>query len=647
MKKHITIGVAGHVDHGKTSFVKHLTGIETDRSPEEKRRGLSIESGIALWRPLQDVDIALIDVPGHVDFLKNAIRGLNSVDLAILVVAADDGVMPQTVEHLDILRFFGAQGGLVVVSKTDLVDRETCEIARLELQDMLQETFLQGKPILEFSATHPPSDTVCFVEALAKEIKGLRHGPAKVPFRLWIDQVRQLAGIGTVVSGTVLTGTIREGDDLEVLPAAIPARARSLQSHGCKVTAAVSGQRVGINLPKIPLASVSRGMALVHPHTIPGSPLFNAAVQMRPRIQTPLSNGQKIKLYLGTAVIQSTAILMGRRHLRPGESGFVQFRLPHPLHAAPRDAFVVSALNRNTVLGGGIILELTRQKYRAAKHDTIIPLIEALQSQDLPACLDLLLGKNPHHLLTARDLARATGIGIGALEAEINARVNRKELLYFKGQGATSRSNFDRLRKEVLAIVETTLREDPFHKGVSANGIGHGLAVTVAPVLMNAVLNDLVQSGSLETIDGRYRLPTAQAVLDERRAALLDQIVQVIEAAGICPFSSETIRRNCRMAVEKAEVSQALSYLSRQKQVIRLSNGRYLTPSALAKIKERVGRIIADQGAFRLADCKAALGYGRTGAVPVLHYLDHIGFTTRQGNERVLKEATAHGIALL
>lgn len=636
MKKHLTIGVAGHVDHGKTALVRHLTGIDTDRNPEEKRRGLSIEPGVAAWRPFPEAEIALIDVPGHVDFLKNAIRGLSSVDLALLVVAADDGVMPQTREHLDILRYFGARGGLTVLSKTDLVDRETIAIAKLELQEVLEETFLQGAPIVEFSTRRPPAASL--LQALKNAVDGTPAGHGEMPFRLWIDQVRQLTGIGTVVSGTVLSGVVREGDELDLLPAAVSVRARSLECHGHRVAKAFRGRRVGINLPRIPLSAVANGMVLADPDTLPGSRIFNAALHLRSRSGAALKNGQKVKLFVGTAAVQAAAVLMGPARLTSGQHGLVQFRLARRLHATARDAFVIAPLNQNRVLGGGLLLEPTRQKYRPAKHTAIVPFLKALDSRDVPACVDLLLEKNAHRLMTARDLCAATGLALGKLEAELNARVNRGELVYFKGRGAVKKAHYDRFCEDALACVAFAMKTDPFHKGLAAGEIRDDLAPAMDPALLGALLSILVESGRLEENGGRFRLPTAAATLDARRSRLLEEVSAIIAASDICPFSAAAVRQGCRIEVEKAEIRQILNYLTRGGLLIRLSNGRYLTPAALETIKDHVRAAITARGRFKLSDSKALLGYGRMGAVPVLDYLDQIGFTVRRGNERILKE---------
>jgi selenocysteine-specific elongation factor len=261
-----------------------------------------------------------------------------------------------------------------------------------------------------------------------------------------------------------------------------------------------------------------------------------------------------------------------------------------------------------------------------------------LDARDIRACTDLLLERNAQRLMTARDLCAATGLALGPFEAELNARVNRGELVYFRGRGAVTKIHFDRFRKDALACVGLAMQSDPFHKGLAAGEIRDDLAPAMDTALLGALLNVLVQSGQLEENIGRFRLPTAAANLDARRALLLEEVSAVIAASGICPFSAAAVRQECRISVEKAEVRQILNYLTRTGHLIRLSNGRYLTPAALETIKDRVRGAITARGRLKLSDSKALLGYGRMGAVPVFDYLDQIGFTVRRGNERRLKE---------
>ncbi|MBF0497767.1 MAG: selenocysteine-specific translation elongation factor [Deltaproteobacteria bacterium] len=329
MARSITVGIAGHVDHGKTSLVRCLTGVDTDRKQEEKARGLSIESGIAPLELRSGKRIALVDVPGHTDFLKNTIRGLSNVDMAILVVAADDGVMPQTREHLEILKFFKVPTGFVALSKADLVDQETLDFATLEIEDVVKNTFLEGKPIISFSSADLRG--IDQIRAtIDQETAGIDDKDPSSPFRLWIDQVRSITGIGTVISGTILSGMIKEGDELCLLPSGKKTRARSLESHHQKISQAGSGERVGISLNKVSLEDVERGMVLARPDTFIPTQLINAHLRVSQYASKPIKNRQKIRFYLGTSATVATAVLMEESQILPGHGGLVQFRLVDP-----------------------------------------------------------------------------------------------------------------------------------------------------------------------------------------------------------------------------------------------------------------------------------------------------------------------------
>ncbi len=361
------------MDHGKTSLVKALTGWDTDRLEEEKRRGLTIEPGVA---PLVLPDgrrIALLDVPGHKDFRKNTIRGLSTVRAALLVVAADDGVMPQTLDHLEILRFMGASTGVVVLSKADVVDEETLELAAMEVRDLVRDTFLEGCPILPFSAVDGRG-----LKAVLREIQRLansiRTETVHPVFRLWIDRVIQAAGFGTVVSGTVLSGTLAEGDPVELLPARQVVTARFLEVHHERVSRIEAGMRAGINLRGVPTEAVDHGMALVTPGYAAPAFYSTPRLQMSRYAPRPLVNRTRVKIHVGTGCHNAVVVLMERETLAPGESGLVQFRLERPTAALARDPFVMCSVDLEALLGGGIVLEVSGQKYRERKASKSHPL---------------------------------------------------------------------------------------------------------------------------------------------------------------------------------------------------------------------------------------------------------------------------------
>ncbi|MDL1968843.1 MAG: selenocysteine-specific translation elongation factor [Deltaproteobacteria bacterium] len=389
-EKHITVGIAGHVDHGKTTLVHCLTGIDTNRLKEEKKRRLSIASS--------GVQIALVDVPGHTDFLKNTIRGLSCVDMAILVVAADYGVMPQTREHLSILNFFGVKSGFIVISKADLVDKETLELAELEIRNKVEDTFLEEKSIMPFSVSNQKGlqDIKSNIE---KEVNKIAGKNSVSPFRLFIDQIWSFAGLGTVVSGTVLSGTIRKDDPLILLPSEKETRARFLEVHHQKVSHAFAGQRLGINLHKLPLNEVKRGMVLAKPETVSSDYLFNAELSLLRSSPKSIENCQRVKLYIGTSITNALIVIINKKKIRPGERGLVQFRLIKCMAVLPRDPFVICPLNINNVIGGGKILEIATEKFRAVKAEKTIPYLMALQQSDLKAVIDLFLKETPLVLL--------------------------------------------------------------------------------------------------------------------------------------------------------------------------------------------------------------------------------------------------------
>lgn len=344
MRGHYTIGVAGHVDHGKTALTKALTGINTDRMREEKQKGFSIVPGIAPMPLPSGAQVALVDLPGHSDYLKNTVCGLAGIDMAILVVAADEGVMPQTKEHLNILKFYDIKRGVVVLSKTDLIDGDILELAGLEIRELIQESGFSDWPVIFFSAR-----TKAGLEKIRTcsdaEIGHIKARTRQAPFRLWIDQARIITGFGTVVSGTILSGVINQNDTVQIVPDGREARVRFLETHGNRLESAVAGQRAGINLPRIPLEIVKKGTILATPDTLRTTPFINAELRLLENAPSAVQNRTRVRLYIGTAVFNSLIVMMDREPLPPGQAGLVQFRPATPIACLPDDRFVVSLRN--------------------------------------------------------------------------------------------------------------------------------------------------------------------------------------------------------------------------------------------------------------------------------------------------------------
>jgi selenocysteine-specific elongation factor len=635
MNSWFTIGVAGHVDHGKTTLVRTLTGIDTDRKAEEKARGLSIEAGVAPLPLPGGRSVALIDVPGHTDFLKNAIRGLSGVDVAVLVVAADDGVMPQTLEHLEILNFFKATSGLVVLTKTDMVDEETLELAELEVNEMLAGTFLEERPIFRFSAKRPEMGAV-ILQGIDDALTLLSHKKDHRPFRLWIDQVKSIPGHGTVVSGTVLSGRIRCHDEIEIQPAGIISRARCLESHACAVPHAVSGQRVGINLHRVPLKDVRRGMSLGIPGTIQPVFILNAEIRVLATARKGIKNRQKVKIYLGTSVTSAVVVLMQGDVLEPGRTGLVQIRLARPIAALPRDPLVISPMNVKTVIAGGYTMETPREKYRTAKSGIMLSLLAALRKADAEAYVETLSEHLKGGTITAKDLSVKTGLPQTALERTINAKVQKGELFYIKGHGAIKKSHLADLRRQFKAVMEAAFEKDPMKKNVGLLEIAGHLGHRVADALLKVTADALCEEGQIARLDGGYRLADARPRLDAHHESLVSFLLDYMQNARLTPISPNYFWKRHRPQYNLAKVSRLFNYLLMQNRLIRLNDNRFLSLDALEEIKERVARAIAKKGFVDLGDCKELFGYGRSGGAHVLDYLNQIGFTVRREDKHYL-----------
>jgi selenocysteine-specific elongation factor len=634
------IGIAGHVDHGKTTLVRCLTGVDTDRKPEEKRRGMSIEAGVAPLELPSGRRAAVIDVPGHTDFLKNTIRGLHRVDLGVLVVAADDGVMPQTREHLDILSFFDAAAGCVVLSKTDLVDEDTAGLAELEVRELLQGTVMEGCPFYRFSALNP---------GLAGEIaRGLEESLADLPsrkpeppFRLWIDQVRNLPGHGTVVSGTVSSGVLRPGDELELLPAGLPCRARSLESHGAAVDEACAGERVGVNLPRVSLKEIARGMALATPGAFVPAAFLNVSLRVLARSSCGVRDRQAFRFYSGTAMARARIVLMEGASLAPGEAGLAQLRLDQPAALRPQDPFVITPLNRNTVVAGGRVLDLTREKFRPVKAAAVLPFLKALERRDAEGCLEAAAAASPGRPLSAKDLARRTGLPPARFEALISSRVQKKEWVYLRGRGALSAAWMADLKARIPAAVEAVVRREPLKKSVVLAELCAELETPADPAVVQAAVDELCREGRIVGRHGGVHLPDADKALGADREALAAELLAYARQSGLTPFSADTYWKLTSRRHAKDEIRRMLNYLFAQNRLVRLNDQRFLSLEALEEIKARVARTAAGRGFVTVGDCKEILGYGRWGGTHVLDHLDRIGFTQRREDRHYLRGGAA------
>lgn len=636
MDRHIAIGIAGHVDHGKTKLVRQLTGIDTDRMPEEKRRGLSIEPGIAPLSLPSGLSVSLVDVPGHRDFLKNAIRGLCSVDMGILVVAADDGVMPQTIDHLHVLNFLKARTGLVVLSKSDLVDEETLELAEMEISDLTRGTFLENKPAIPFSGI-TGKGAPGILDCISSEINQIKPHNPEAPFRMWIDQSRTVPGFGTVVSGTILSGTINCDDTVQIMPSGREVKVRFIETHHQRVDRAVAGQRVGINLNRIPVEEAQVGMELSSPETISASKMINVELRLLKNATRPIHKRQIVKLYIGSKYTQALVALMEADHLYPDQTGLAQLRLREPIAICPQDTFLVSTMNQPSVVGGGTILETARDKFRDVKAETTLNYLKYLQSGDVKGVLQQYFIRYPWTPVTSNNIANVTGLPVQEIQKQVQLGSKHGKFISLNGLGYIDRNGLSALQTRILDVVTSILSEDAFKQGISSNEIRTRMNPVLDEPLFEKIIGKLCDDNRLIKTDEGYRVPNVTSRLSSHQGEIIRSLLNFARCCGYATFSPGTFHKLNSSNLDYGSIQRAINFLCSQNKLVKLNDGRFLNSEVLPEIKDKIRSLILQKGNLSIQDAKTVLGYGRSKGLPVLDYLDRIGFTERVGDLRVLR----------
>jgi selenocysteine-specific elongation factor len=502
---------------------------------------------------------------------------------------------------------------------------------------MVRGSVFQGKPVIPFSAVDQRGleDIRSAIEAEAAHVESKS---LEEPFRLWIDQVSGVAGFGTVVTGTILSGTLSQDDSLVLLPTETETRVRSLETHHKLTEKVYAGQRVGINLHKVPLDQVSRGMLLAAPGLLDPSFLLNVDLKVLETAKAPIRNRQRVKLYLGTSVTNTLVVLMERESLQPGEQGLAQFRLMKAVAALPKDPFVICPLNLNTVMGGGNVLEIPREKFRVVKAQKTLPYLSALQCSDLPNCVQQFFDAHTDQLLLPEELARTSGFTVEETMALLKEKERAGEVLAFRNKGFFSRKRYDQLKKTLPVLLQDILSRDPMKRNVKAEELRRQLSPHLEEEPFQRVLSDLCRDGKLVKIDGGFHASDVSANLSPQQAKLAAICMGYAQKCGFAPFSADTVWKLPDMKHEKQDIEKILSYLRNEGKLVRLKDGRYMPADCLEAVKEKVRGVVAANGVFTLDDLRTTLGYGRRIGVIVLEYLDAIGFTSRRGEGRVLRE---------
>lgn len=635
----IIVGTAGHIDHGKTALVRVLTGTDTDRLPEEKQRGITIDLGFAELE-LGDARFGFVDVPGHERFIKNMLAGASGIDLVLLVVAADEGIMPQTREHFDICRLLHIEHGLVAITKKDLVDDEMLELVKAEISDFVAGTFLDGAPIVDVSSrTGEGIDELR--NALAAAASSVKPRTNLHIARLPIDRSFAMKGFGSVVTGTLASGMIAEGDELELLPTGRRVRVRGVQSHGRKVAEANSGRRTAVNLAGIDHHEVSRGMLLTEPGVLHPARSFDAEVEVLSDSALPLRTRQRVRVHIGTAEVLARIVVVNAPLIHPGEKGFVQLRLESPAAAILGERFIIRSYSPQETIAGGSILgpsEARSRRRNAQDLSGFLALLSAA-SNDTDEILKLLVERSADRGQSRSDLVSITGWTSETLDDAIGRLKDRGALIDRDGVNI-SHFNFETLGKRVLEVVERMHIQDRLAESVSIEQIRSDVFKSVRPEIEKAVLMSLASDSRLSIEGDTVKLAGRNAQLSDSEIAALTHLRKTFEAAGLEVRKADEIIADASTisGVEKEIIRRLFQQLLTSNELIRINGDIVISCGAADGLIKKV-REFARTTPDRLIDVpkfKEIAGVSRKYAIPLLEYFDQRKITARRGDKRLI-----------
>jgi selenocysteine-specific elongation factor len=634
--KSIIVGTAGHIDHGKTALVRALTGIDADRLPEEKRRGITIDIGFADL-DLGDLHLGFVDVPGHERFVKNMLAGAHGIDVVALVIAADESVMPQTREHFDICRLLGISKGLVVITKKDLVDEELLELVRAETGELTAGSFLEDAPVVSVS-----SRTGEGIEELKQTLHeiGSQAPTRSVDFvtRLPIDRSFTMRGFGAVVTGTLIAGQINEGDELELLPAGTRVRVRGLQVHGSSVKSAFAGQRTAVNLGGIDSAAIERGMTLAPVARLHPTQIIDVRVQLLVSAPRPLRSRQRVRIHIGAAeVLARVRVLEEGNEIKPGQRGLVQLRTESPIVAVLGDRFIIRAYSPQLTIGGGEVLDAFASKHRARDLADARSVLQALSNADRATQLALFAGGAGHVGLQRAELRARTGWTDEVIETAAKEALAAGAVVEVEGM-LISHKSFGELKQMVSEEVAAHHQREPLSRGLAREVLRERFFAHSPPELFRAVISQLEKEGALLAEKDIVRRREHTRTLSDEDARLRDSLEQVYRGAALAaPSLSEAFER-AGAGAASPHSRKVLQLLIDSGALVKVHGEMYFHRGALDDLTKKLCEYAARHvdRAIDVAAFKDLAGISRKYAIPLLEYLDRQRVTRREGDRRII-----------
>lgn len=630
--KNIIIGTAGHIDHGKTTLIKALTGRNTDRWEEEQRRGITIDLGFTYFDLKNGDRVGIIDVPGHERFINNMVAGVVGMDLVMLVVAADEGIMPQTREHMDILGELGIEKSILVLNKCDLVEEDWLELVKEEIKEELEGTFLEQAPIVEVSAATGQGipELIEVIERLTAE-EVVEKDVNTIP-RLPVDRVFSLSGFGTIITGTLLAGTISKEDNLQVYPIGKECKIRNIQVHGQDVEKCYAGQRVAINLSNVKKSELRRGCVLAPPNNMKNTMLLDVKLNVLPSSMRVLTNHTRLHLFTGTSEILCRAVLLDKEEIGPGESGFVQLRLEEEIALRRGDKFVVRFYSPMETIGGGIVLEPNPKKKKRFDKDAIEELQrkESGSSEDV---IELHVKSHEETMITVTELAKLTALSMEEVTEDVQSLEQQGIVKVFRMKKDTyvwhtiHEQNMRHRLTEALCDYHETY---PYRYGMKKAEIHMTYMKKVKLNVFDLYVEMLSEEGALKRHQEFLQLPEFEVRKDAVYEKVLKTVQKQFEKAQ---FDFQRFSEFSFGNIKREEVEDIMLLLIDEDIVVKITEDIYTLKSIIEKAKEVIQNRLKENPLITIAEVRDLLGTSRKSAKPILEYMDSIKVTKKNGTE--------------
>lgn len=623
----LIIGTAGHVDHGKTALIRALTGVDTDRLKEEKERGISIELGFASLRLPSGARAGIVDVPGHERFIRQMLAGVGGIDMVLLVVAADEGVMPQTREHMDIVGLLRITRGVVALTKVDLVDADWLDLVREELAEYLQTTTLAEAKIMPVSSvTGEGMDQLLLemdrVAALIPEREAL--GPPRLP----VDRVFSITGFGTVVTGTLVSGRLTTGDTVEILPAGLPSKVRSLQVHNRKVDEASAGQRVAVNLTGLDVDDVARGSVLAFPGTLKSAYRLDVHLSLLPKTAHQLKNRTRLRVHLGTAEILGRIRLLDRDEFKAGEEGYAQLELDSPVAAARGDRFVLRSYSPMHTIGGGTVVENMTPRYRRFRPEVLQQIATREHGTPAQMLAQHLAGlKVP---VGAGDLAAVTGLADDVTGETLAGLINEGEVVALDGQ-FLAMARFTSLVDNMTAKLAVYQAAYPLREGMPREELRSRVFTAWSAKPFGAMLEEVARREVV--VNGAKAVHLPGFVSGAGMQETVDHAAGLFKRGGFLPPAWSDVVRELNLGEEYG--IELLQFLLREKVLVKIADDVYWHQEPLSSARAQVLAYLKEKGEITVGGLRDLLGTSRRFALPLLEYFDRERVTRRVGDIRV------------